>query len=147
MVFSAASSLACTCRLDLHLISRQVYLCLPRGVFDGLAQEAITETAASIMRVQHFLRGQGRAVEAQLFVISQLLALREQIAPFDSGFAITQKALDFSQTRQMLRTLVEKRSFGVNAVVEFLQHGAPSVIQSQVCHVRRGGAGWGEMMG
>ena len=35
--------------------------------------------------------------------MSQLLALREQIAPFESDFAITQKALDFTTTRQMLR--------------------------------------------
>ena len=34
--------------------------------------------------------------------------------------------------RQMLRRLVEKRSFGVTSMVELLQRGAPSVVQSQV---------------
>ena len=39
---------------------------------------------------------------------------------------------DFTHTRQMLRRLVENRSFGVGSVVELLQRGAPSVVQSQV---------------
>ena len=32
----------------------------------------------------------------------------------------------------MLRTLVEKRSFGVGALVDLLQHGAPSMVHSHV---------------
>ncbi|KAL1520628.1 hypothetical protein AB1Y20_022202 [Prymnesium parvum] len=110
----------------------QVYRCLPRTVFEGLAQEALTETASSVTRAAAAIRSTGGTVEANLFSVSQLLILREQIAPFESDFAITQKALDFTHTRQMLRQLVERRSFGVTAVVELLQRGAPSVTRNQV---------------
>lgn len=44
----------------------QIYLCLPRGVFDGMAQEAISETAASISRARDLLRAQGDPIEVNV---------------------------------------------------------------------------------
>jgi len=115
-----------TMRSALECLAK-VYTCLPRAVFDGLAQEVLSECTTSLRAVRS-------ALDESLFIISQLLALREQIAPFDTDFAVTRKSLDFSHTRMMLRELVERRRWrgGVHAVVELLQQGVPSVIESQL---------------
>ena len=71
-------------------------------------------------------------VDAALLEISQLLALREQIAPFSLDFAVTHKALDFTATRNVLRQLASRQRLGgVAAVLDLLQRGAPSLVESQ----------------
>ena len=118
----------------------QLYRCVPRGVFEGLAEDILTECAASVRRAAEALRQQRASrgtveaadLEATLFTIAQLLTLREQIAPFETDFAITQKALDFTQTREAMRSLMERRGRlgGLGGALELLQSGAPSIIQS-----------------
>lgn len=112
----------------------RVYRCVPRAVFEGLAQEAVSDCTASLLYAAGMLRAKGKRLDALLFEVAHLLALREQIAPFDIDFAVTEKALDFSHTRQMLGTLSQRRRSigGVGAVVELLQQGAPSLVESQV---------------
>ena len=112
----------------------RVYRCVPRAVFEGLAQEAVSDCTASLLYAAGMLRAKGKRLDALLFEVAHLLALREQIAPFDIDFAVTEKVLDFSHTRQMLGTLSQRRRSigGVGAVVELLQQGAPSLVESQV---------------
>jgi len=110
----------------------KVYPCVPRPVFQGLAQEVVSECMASVLRASARLRADGRAVDAALLEISQLLALREQIAPFSLDFAVTHKALDFTATRNVLRQLASRQRLGgVAAVLDLLQRGAPSLVESQ----------------
>ena len=59
---------------------------------------------ASVERAATLLVDRKRsALDGTLFRVAQLLALREQIAPFETDFAITHKALDFTQTREAVR--------------------------------------------
>ena len=110
--------------------------CVPRSVFEGLAQEILSECAASVERAATQVRAKHRdnsRLHGTLFSIAQLLVLREQIAPFDTAFAVTDRGLDFTQTRAMMRTIVERRGRlgGLGGVVELLQQGTPSLVKSQ----------------
>ena len=111
----------------------QLYRCVPRSVFEGLAQEILSECAESVSRAASILQGNKRShLDGTLFAVSQLLTLREQIAPFDSDFAITHKQLDFSQTREAVKSLIGSRFAvgGVSGALELLSSGAPLLIKS-----------------
>mgnify|MGYP001186893806 CR=1 FL=1 len=112
----------------------KVYRCLPRAVFQGLSQELLSECTASLLHAGAAVARASSRRHQQLFLISQMLALREQIAPFDSDFAVTHKALDFSHTREAIRGLASRRQTigGLGAVFELFQRGAPSLVESHL---------------
>jgi len=109
----------------------QLYRCVPRAVFDGVAQEILSECSASVQCAAVLIGAAKRSpLDATLFSISQLLVLREQIAPFDSAFAVTHRTLDFSQTRDAVWRLFGTRGRigGLDAAMGLLQSGAPSLV-------------------
>lgn len=148
-----------TLRVALELLS-QAYACLPRAVFEGISQEVLEACTSSLLSAasRHTVR-LGSPRESRLLLVSQLLILREQIAPFDSTFVVTTKALDFSATRALIRDLtgrgVSSKAGSIagrsgasttstqavstvastrgilSRVVELLQRSAPSVVCTQ----------------
>ena len=75
-------------------------------------------------------------MDGQLFAIKQLLVLREQIAPFEADFSVTEKDLDFSHMRDHLRAILAGRAslFALssqNAMVQLMARGAPRILESQ----------------
>jgi len=74
--------------------------------FGGLAQEAVSAALAAVHSAAPSAAA-GDPLDAHLFVAQQLLALREQIAPFDSQFvAPSQRSLDFSSMRGLVRAVL-----------------------------------------
>ncbi len=97
-------------------------------IFGGLAQDAVSACTVAIQQASRMVAKRnaaaaaggaangggpaaaaaaaatgGAPLDAQLFMIRNLLFLREQIVPFDVDFAVTDIDLDFSHMRDHLR--------------------------------------------
>ncbi|KAK9845860.1 hypothetical protein WJX81_004499 [Elliptochloris bilobata] len=121
-------TLACLSRL---------YRCVEHRVFAGLAQDAVASCAAAVQVAARAVAKRAGAMDGQLFLIKQLLILREQIAPFEADFYVVEKELDFSHMRDHLRRILSGQSSlftlsADNAVVQLLNRGGPRVLESQV---------------
>ena len=63
-------------------------------------------SAVAVQAASRQIAKQSSVMDAQLFTIKQLLILREQIAPFEADFAVTEYDLDFSHMRDHLRRIM-----------------------------------------
>ena len=139
----------------------KLYRCVEPRVFAGLAQDAVSSCALAVqvwcsfcavlslqdsLLTSHPAGAQAAArmvtrrsspMDGQLFLIKQLLILREQIAPFEADFSVTEKDLDFSHMRDHLRRILAGQAslFALsseNAMVQFMSRGAPRILENQV---------------
>jgi hypothetical protein len=96
-----SGALACLSRL---------YGAVETDTFGGLAQEAVTAAVAAVHAAAVWAAGSshetGRPLDCHLFEASQLLSLRDQVAPFDAEFVVTQRALDLSSMRGVVRRIL-----------------------------------------
>jgi hypothetical protein len=83
----------------------RLYGAVDGETFGGLAQEAVGAALAAVHAAAY--AGGSDPLDCHLFVAAQLLALREQIAPFDAQFvAPSQRSLDFSGVRGLVRAVL-----------------------------------------
>jgi conserved oligomeric Golgi complex subunit 3 len=92
----------------LRLLS-MLYRCVDGQVFAGLAQEAVAICVQSVADASTRVAASGREHaedHAQLFMIWQLLMIREQISPFDVDMSYTEHELDFFELRSLLGSVI-----------------------------------------
>lgn len=92
----------------LRLLS-MLYRCVDGQVFAGLAQEAVGLCVQSVASAAAKIEVSGKPSaeeHAQLFLIWQLLMIREQISPFDVDMSYTEHELDFFELRSLLGSVI-----------------------------------------
>ncbi|UPR01228.1 Sec34 domain-containing protein [Chloropicon primus] len=110
----------------------KTYGCLELQTFGGLAQEAIQYcTDSCIVASQEIAKSTG-LLNSQLFLIKNLLALREQLSLFDVDFGSDETELDFSHMRDHMRRILRGESslFALgssNAVFQLLGNARPRI--------------------
>mmetsp|Transcript_168 Transcript_168/g.525 ORF Transcript_168/g.525 Transcript_168/m.525 type:complete len:870 (+) Transcript_168:258-2867(+) len=88
----------------LRLLS-MLYRCVDGQVFAGIAQESVAICVKSLTFASSRIQSSGKAKaedHADLFLIWQLLMLREQTSPFDVDFSYIDKELNFDELRGLL---------------------------------------------
>ncbi|XP_059634500.1 conserved oligomeric Golgi complex subunit 3 [Cornus florida] len=112
----------------------KLYRCLESAVFTGLAQEAVEVCSESIQKASKLVAKRSSPMDGQLFLIKHLLILREQIAPFDIEFSVTQKELDFSHLLDHLRRLLRGQAslFDWSRSTSLARTLSPRVLESQI---------------
>ncbi|KAG2494830.1 hypothetical protein HYH03_007071 [Edaphochlamys debaryana] len=146
------------------LVLSKLYRAVDSKIFGGLAQEAVSACTVAVQNASRLIAkkaaapapasgpaaaaaaaaaaagGGGSAttpLDAQLFMIRNLLFLREQIVPFDVDFAVTDIDLDFSHMREHLRRIMvgQESLFTLgpsNAMVRMLGASGPRVLTFQL---------------
>lgn len=89
----------------LALLSK-LYQSLDRRVYEAFAQDILMALLEALADAVPRLRARQGEVHAQLFLIKHLLALREQISPFEGDFAMRQVEIDFGTLRAAAQGLL-----------------------------------------
>ncbi|KAI4379594.1 hypothetical protein MLD38_005872 [Melastoma candidum] len=112
----------------------KLYRCLEPTVFTGLAQEAIEVCSFSLQKACKLIARRSSPLDGQLFLIKNLLILREQIAPFDIEFSVTHKELDFSHLLDHLRRILRGQTslFDWSRSTSLARTLSPRVLESQI---------------
>ncbi|GAU16792.1 hypothetical protein TSUD_200350 [Trifolium subterraneum] len=112
----------------------KLYRCLESEVFTGLAQEAVEVCSTSIQKASKLIAKRSSQMDGQLFLIKHLLNLREQIAPFNIEFSVTQKELDFSHLLDHLRRLLRGQAslFDWTRSTSLARTLSPRVLENQI---------------
>lgn len=65
-------------------------------MFEDLAQEAVSLCNVSLQKASETVKTLKSRLDGELFLIKNLLVLKEQLAPFEANLVHAGKALDFS---------------------------------------------------
>uniref|UniRef100_A0A6B2KYD7 Conserved oligomeric Golgi complex subunit 3 n=1 Tax=Arcella intermedia TaxID=1963864 RepID=A0A6B2KYD7_9EUKA len=84
----------------------KLYLTIDNDAFDGIAQDVIKVCTQSFISAQTLIQASQGAIDGNLFMISHLQTLQEEIAPFDINFTIKETVLDFSAVWTALKVLL-----------------------------------------
>ncbi|KAI7868135.1 Sec34-like family-domain-containing protein [Spinellus fusiger] len=112
-------------------ILSKLYRCVQTGVFEDLAQEAVSLCSESLRKACETITINKSRLDGQLFLIKHLLVLKEQLAPFEANLVHAGKALDFSSVADTLNSFQRNRLlvFNPNALIGLAQSGMPRVVE------------------
>eukprot|EP00697_Spironema_sp_BW2_P002655 gnl/Spiro4/13512_TR7203_c0_g1_i1.p1 gnl/Spiro4/13512_TR7203_c0_g1~~gnl/Spiro4/13512_TR7203_c0_g1_i1.p1 ORF type:complete len:767 (-),score=139.11 gnl/Spiro4/13512_TR7203_c0_g1_i1:122-2386(-) len=120
-------------RTLMHCLS-VVYRCIEKSVFEHLAHEAVAACTASLTYASDLISRKS-ALDGRLFLIKHLVALREQIAPFEVDFTGEESTLDFSHMKDALLSLWSKTDsfFSFSGMRRLLSGFVQDVSAPRVC--------------
>ncbi|TPX54517.1 hypothetical protein SeMB42_g00231 [Synchytrium endobioticum] len=108
----------------------KLYRCVPTAVFEDLAEEAVDVCRASLVRASIIIASKQTKTDGELFLIKNLLMLREQIAPFDVAFVRRQEVLDFGALSEAVSSvLANPLSFGNFSQAVLASAALPKVVE------------------
>ncbi|CAO3632757.1 unnamed protein product [Cunninghamella echinulata] len=95
-------------------ILSKLYRNVQTKVFEDLAQEAISLCIETLKKASETMETNESRLVSQLFLIKQLITLKEQLTPFEVNFVHAEKALDFSSVTDTLNSFPTTRSLLFN---------------------------------
>ncbi|KAI8978061.1 Sec34-like family-domain-containing protein [Pilobolus umbonatus] len=116
-----------TLQKTLWILSK-LYRCVQTRVFEDLAQEAVSLCSESLQKASDILTKTKSRLDGELFLIKNLLTLKEQLAPFEANLIHQGKTLDFSHVTGSFSS--QRQSFfNPNTLIGLAQRGMPRVIE------------------
>ncbi|KAJ3190367.1 Golgi transport complex subunit 3 [Gaertneriomyces sp. JEL0708] len=104
---------------------------LPSPIFADLAQDSVSLCISSLHAAASIISSKQTTVDAQLFLIKNLLMLREQVSGFgDLEVRRREEALDFTALREAVAGLLNRNITG-EAVKSLIRAGGPVVIETR----------------
>ncbi|CAO3629980.1 unnamed protein product [Cunninghamella blakesleeana] len=95
-------------------ILSKLYRNVQTKVFEDLAQEAISLCIETLKKASETTTANESRLVGQLFLIKQLITLKEQLTPYEVNFVHAEKALDFSSVADTLNSFQTTRALLFN---------------------------------
>lgn len=108
----------------------KLYNRLEPSVFQFMAQHATAVCTHSLVSASGAVARRSGERHGQLFLVKHLLTLREQIAPFEVEFSVTERHLDFSHMRGLASGLLHAGK-SWRSLVEAVQRSEPRLVEGR----------------
>ncbi|KAJ5674112.1 hypothetical protein N7462_009551 [Penicillium macrosclerotiorum] len=122
-----------TLRKAIWLLSR-IYRLVNSTVFDDLAHQIVHQTTLSLHHASTLISSKSTPADGQLFLMSHLLILKQQIVAFDIEFVAPEVSFDFSGVTSTFWELRERGGlFNPRNLVRLVGHGLiPRVVENML---------------
>ncbi|KAJ5235566.1 uncharacterized protein N7469_004734 [Penicillium citrinum] len=122
-----------TLRKAIWLLSR-IYRLVNSTVFDDLAHQIVHQTTESLHSASLLISSKSTPADGQLFLMSHLLILKQQIVAFDIEFVAPDVSLDFSGVTSTFWELRERGGlFNPRNLMRLVGHGLiPRVVENML---------------
>ncbi|KAJ5727542.1 hypothetical protein N7493_005362 [Penicillium malachiteum] len=122
-----------TLRKAIWLLSR-IYRLVNSTVFDDLAHNIVHQTTLSLQNASTLISNKATAADGQLFLMSHLLILKQQIVAFDIEYVAPEVSFDFSGVTSTFWELRERGGlFNPRNLMRLVGHGLiPRVVENML---------------
>ncbi|CAG8269392.1 unnamed protein product [Penicillium salamii] len=122
-----------TLRKAIWLLSR-IYRLVNSTVFDDLAHQIVHQTTLSLQNASSLIATKATPADGQLFLMSHLLILKQQIVAFDIEFVAPEVSFDFSGVTSTFWELRERGGlFNPRNLMRLVGHGLiPRVVENML---------------